>query len=177
LYKVLCYHPCKAEELGKSIIKLAKKELKKEQQQNVQEALGPVKFGVMPVIQLPTCLATLSAKPKSAPIICESRESPAAKSPSSDKEKQQRGGVANKPDVNDAVKDEWQLTKGKTYKDSQSDSKKTLSTGRLYPITTNPKEPRMPKCACVFKLLESVPLGVASLTYHPPNCPKMWPAT
>jgi hypothetical protein len=48
--RVLCYHRSKAKELGKSTIKIAKKALKKEQQLNVREALGPVNFGIVPVI-------------------------------------------------------------------------------------------------------------------------------
>jgi hypothetical protein len=115
--RVLCYHRSKAEELGKSTIKIARKELKKEQQLNVREALGPVKFGIMPVIQLPACLATPSVKPKEAPSRHESREPPSPKSPASERDKQQRGGAVNKPDVNEAVRDEWRLPNGKAYKD------------------------------------------------------------
>jgi hypothetical protein len=115
--RVLCYHRSKAEELGKSTIKIARKELKKEQQLNVREALGPVKFGIMPVIQLPACLATPSVKPKEAPSRHESREPPSPRSPASERDKQQRGGAVNKPDVNEAVQDEWRLPNGKAYKD------------------------------------------------------------
>jgi hypothetical protein len=60
--QILCHHRSKAEELGKSTIKLARKELRQEQKLNVQEALGPVKFGIMPVIQLPACLATAPSR-------------------------------------------------------------------------------------------------------------------
>jgi hypothetical protein len=115
--RVLCYHRSKAEELGKSTIKIARKELAKEQQLNVREALGPVKFGIMPVIQLPACLATPSPRPKEAPSRHESREPPSPKSPATERDKQQRGGVANKPDVNDAMREEWRLPTGKSYRD------------------------------------------------------------
>jgi hypothetical protein len=115
--RVLCYHHSKAEELGKSNIKIARKELRKEQQLIVCEALGPVKFGIMPVIQLPACFATPSSKPKEAPSRHKSREPPSPKSPATERDKQQRGGVANKPDVNDAMRDEWQLPTGKSYRD------------------------------------------------------------
>jgi hypothetical protein len=114
--RVLCYHRSKAEEQGKSTIKLARKELRKEQQLNVREALGPVKFGIMPVIQLPACLASPLPRPKEAPMRPESRDAPNPRSPG-EHDKPLRGGVTNKPDVNEAVRDEWRLPKGKTYRD------------------------------------------------------------
>jgi hypothetical protein len=113
--RVLCHHRSQAEELGKSTIKLAKRELKQEQKLNVREALGPVKFGIMPVIQLPACLVTAPSRPKEAGRpAAKSREAPDAGSPMADK---LRGGTANKPDVNEDVKDEWRLPKEKTYRD------------------------------------------------------------
>ena len=69
------------------------------------------------MIQLPACLTTPFSKPKEAPSRHESREPPSLKSPATERDKQQRGGAANKPDVNDAMRDEWRLPMGKSYRD------------------------------------------------------------
>jgi hypothetical protein len=115
--RVLCYHRSQAEELGKSTIKLARKELRQEQKLNVREALGPVKFGIMPVIQLPACLVTAPSRTKETTIGRPTTKSREISSPVTDKEKQIRGGAVNKPDINEDVKDEWRLPEQKTYRD------------------------------------------------------------
>jgi hypothetical protein len=51
--RVMCYPRSKAEELGKSTIKLSRKELQQGQKLNIRAALGPVKFGIIPVIHVP----------------------------------------------------------------------------------------------------------------------------
>ena len=56
-------------------------------------------------------------KSKEAPIRHESQESPSPKTPASEREKQQRGGAVNKPDVNDSIRNEWQLPTEKLYRD------------------------------------------------------------
>jgi hypothetical protein len=70
----------------------------------------------MPVIQLTACLTAPSSKWKEAPSHHKSREPPSPKKPATEQDKQQRGGAANKPGVNDAVKDEWQLPTVKLYR-------------------------------------------------------------
>jgi hypothetical protein len=162
--RVFCYHRLKAEELGKSTIKIARKDLKKEQQLNVREALGPVKFGIMPVIQLLACLASPPSKPKEALVRHESRESPSPKSPASERDKQKRGGAANKPDVNEAIRDEWGLPTGRFYKDffHPIRLKKTPEIGQTSPIMIVPKETR--RCACDIRPLENALLGAAMHT-------------
>jgi hypothetical protein len=138
-----------------------------------------VKVGIMPVIQLPPCLATLLAKPKSAPIRLESRESTAAKSPASlDKEKQ-RGGVAKKPDVNDAVKEEWRLPKGKSYKDFFHLIRFKENTHDWPTVAHHDKSKgaRNAEMCMQYQTTGKYSFGCGYPTFCPTSSRKMWPAT
>jgi hypothetical protein len=63
-----------------------------------------------PVLHLPL------QNPKKLLTLTRAGNQPALKAPLP-QDKQQRGGAANKPDMNKAIQDEWQLPTGKLYRD------------------------------------------------------------